>query len=239
MRRQQTRRVAIMQSQESFVQDASHKLRDLITICRGHLELVGDDPEEGRQMIALVMDELDRMGRMVDAIQLLTEARQPDFLHPEWIDLDVFTHEVTAKASELAPRRWMLDHAAEGSVIADRYRLTEAVMNLARNAVQHTLEADAIAIGSSLDENEWRIWVRDTGSGIEGSDQARIFDPFARGVDAHRRYPGGGLGLTVVSTIIEAHGGRVELESRLGEGSVFMMIIPRTTEAISRGSRTS
>jgi two-component system, OmpR family, sensor kinase len=231
--------MAIMQNQEGFVQDASHKLRDLITICRGHLELVGDDPEEGRQMIALVMDELDRMGRMVDAIQVLAEARQPDFLRPDWIDLDVFTHEVTAKASELAPRRWMLDHAAEGSVMADRYRITEAVMNLARNAVQHTLESDAIAIGSSLNENEWRIWVRDTGSGIEGSDQSRIFDRFARGVDAHRRYPGGGLGLTVVKTIIKAHGGRVELESRLGEGSVFMMIIPRATEAIRRGSRAS
>jgi signal transduction histidine kinase len=71
-----------------------------------------------------------------------------------------------------------------------------------------------------------RIWVRDTGAGISVSDQAIIFDRFKRGADAHRRYPGGGLGLAIVKAIAEAHGGHVELDSRLGEGATFTIVVP-------------
>jgi two-component system OmpR family sensor kinase len=217
---------AVFQGQRQFVQDASHELRDPLTICRGHLELLGDDPEEQRRTVAIVMDELDRMGRMVAHLQLLAETEQPHFLQREWTDLELFAHELVAKASALAPRRWVLDQATDGVFLVDRHRLTEAVMNLAHNAVQHTLEDDTIAIGASRTQTEVRIWVRDTGSGIAVADQPRIFDRFARGTGAHLRYRGGGLGLAIVKAIAEAHGGRVELESRLGEGSTFTMVVP-------------
>jgi two-component system, OmpR family, sensor kinase len=220
--------VAITHIQREFVKDASHKLRDLITICRGHLELLQDDPSLGHRTISLVLEELDRMGRMVDGMQLLAEADQPGFLRPEPTDLELLTHELIAKASALAARRWMLDHAADGSIIADPHCLTEAVLALAQNAVNHTSADDAIAIGTAMSEVEWRVWVRDTGSGISDSDQERIFNHFARGIDAHRRYPGGGLGLAIVKAIAEAHDGRVEVESRLGEGSTFMMVLPHS-----------
>jgi signal transduction histidine kinase len=216
----------VFQSQRAFVQDASHELRDPLTICRGHLELLGGDPEEQRRTIALVMDEIDRMGGLVDDLQLLSEAEQPDFLRLDWIDLGPFAHELRDKASALAPRRWKVDDAADGTFLGDRHRLTEAVMNLAHNAVQHTVEHEAIAIGTSLDETGVRFWVRDSGYGIAVSDQARIFDRFTRGRDAHRRYRGGGLGLAIVRAIAEAHEGYVELESRLGEGSTFTIVLP-------------
>jgi two-component system OmpR family sensor kinase len=105
--------------------------------------------------------------------------------------------------------------------------LTEALMNLAHNAVQHTAVEDTVAIGTSLTEDEARLWVRDTGSGVPVSDQERIFERFTRGTGAHRLYRGGGLGLAIVRAIAEAHGGRVELESRLGEGSTFTIVVPR------------
>ena len=218
---------AVFRSQRAFVQDASHELRDPLTICRGHLELIGGDLEDQRRTITLVLDELDRMGRIVDHLSLLAEADQPDFLRSEWIDLGLFAHELTAKASALATRRWELDQAAEAPLLGDRHRLTEAVMNLVHNAVQHTQEQDTIAIGTSLNNAEIRLWVRDTGSGIPVSDQARIFNRFTRGRDAHRIYRGGGLGLAIVKAIAEAHGGRVELESRLGEGATFTIVLAR------------
>ena len=217
---------SVFRSHREFIQDASHELRDPLTICRGHLELLSGDPEEQRKTIALVMDEIDRMGGLVDDLQLLSEAEQPDFLRVDWIDLAPFTHELRDKASALAPRRWTVDHAADGTFLGDRHRLTEAVMNLAHNAVQHTVEHDAISIGTSADETTVRIWVRDTGHGIAVSDQSRIFERFTRGRDAHRRYRGGGLGLAIVQAISEAHGGRVDLESRLGEGSTFAIVLP-------------
>jgi two-component system OmpR family sensor kinase len=218
---------AVFRSHRAFVQDASHELRDPLTICRGHLELLGEDPEDRRKTVALVLDELDRMSRIVDDLQLLAEAEQPDFLRPEEVDLGTFAHELVAKAGALGPRRWRLDEIAEGTLVADRHRLTEAVMNLAHNAVQHTGQDDTIAIGTSLNEHEGRLWVRDTGAGIQVSDQARIFDRFTRGRDAYRRYRGGGLGLAIVKAIAEAHGGRVEVDSDLGIGSTFTIVLPR------------
>jgi two-component system OmpR family sensor kinase len=217
----------VFRGQREFVQDASHELRDPLTICRGHLELLGDDPVEQRQTIGLVIDELDRMSRMVDDLQLLAEAEQPDFVQREPLDLALIAHELVAKASALGPRRWTLDHAAGGTVLADRHRLTEAVMNLAHNALQHTKSDDTIAIGTALTHDEALIWVRDTGTGVPLSEQERIFDRFTRGREASRRYRGGGLGLANVKAIAEAHDGRVELESRLNEGSTFTIIIPR------------
>jgi signal transduction histidine kinase len=221
---------SVFQSQREFVQDASHELRDPLTICRGHLELLGDDPEERRATTALVLDELDRIGRIVDDLQLLAEAEHPDFLRREWVDLELLTHELLAKATALAPRRWGLDGIGSRMVFGDRQRLTEAVMNLAHNAVQHTVSHDSIAIGTSVSGNDVHIWVRDTGSGISAEDQLVIFERFKRGSDAHRRYRGGGLGLAIVKTVAEAHGGHVELDSQLGEGSKVTMVIPVASE---------
>jgi two-component system, OmpR family, sensor kinase len=218
---------AVFRSQREFVQDTNHELRDPLTIVRGHLELLGDDPEERDRTVKLVLDELDRMGRIVDDLQLLAEVDQPGFLRLEWIQGELFAEELISKAKALAPRRWTLERAADGTFLADRHRLTEAVMNLAHNAVQHTDEDDAIAIGTVVSNGEVHISVRDTGTGISVSDQTRIFDRFTRGSDAHVRYRGGGLGLAIVKAVAEAHGGRVGLESRLGEGSTFTMVVPR------------
>jgi two-component system, OmpR family, sensor kinase len=219
--------VTLTPAQREFIKDASHELRGPIMVCRGHLELLGDDPEERRETLTLVMDELERMGRIVKGLELLAEAEQPDFLRSERIDLELFTHDLTAKASAVASRRWVLDDTPEGNLVADRQRLTEAVMNLALNAVQHTRADDTIASGASVTEDEARLWVRDTGSGISVADQAHIFDPFTRGTDAQQRYRGGGLGLAIVKAIADAHGGQVELESRVGEGSTFTIVLPR------------
>ena len=209
-----------------FAAGASHGLRDPITMCRVYLELLGDKPEDTQQTIALVLEELDRMAKIVDALELLAEAERADFVRAEPIDLELFAHELIAGASTLAPRDWKLD-AAAGVLMADRERLTEVVMQLASNAVEHTLEGDTIAIGTALDEDEARLWVRDAGVGVPESEREHIFDRFARGREAHRRYRGSGLGLAVVKAVAEAHGGRVELESQVQSGSTFTIVLPR------------
>jgi two-component system OmpR family sensor kinase len=218
---------AVFRSQREFVQDTNHELRDPLTIVRGHLELLDDDPDERRRTVKLVLDELDRMGRIVDDLQLLAEVDQPGFLRLEWMDAGLFAEESISKAKALANRRWVLEQTAHGSFLADRHRLTEAVMNLAHNAVQHTTEGDTVAIGLALTDDHVRIWVRDTGVGISVPDQERIFDRFTRGSDAHLRYRGGGLGLAIVKAVAEAHGGGVDLESRLGEGAKFTVVVRR------------
>jgi signal transduction histidine kinase len=227
---------AVFQRQREFVQDANHELRDPITIVRGYVELMDTDDGEARRRAArLLVDELDRMARITDDLKVLAEAEQPGFLRLEWIELDVFTHELAGKASALAPRGWVVDQIGDGPFLADRHRLTEAVMNLAHNAVQHTVESDTVALGTAVSGDEVHISVRDTGLGISASDQALIFGRLTRGTGAHLRYGGSGLGLAIVKAVAEAHGGRVILTSRLGEGSTFTMVVPRTAREETAG----
>jgi len=214
-------------SQRAFVNDASHELRTPITIVRGHLELMGDDPAERRETVALVTDELDRMSRFVDDLLLLAKARRDDFLHLEPVDVGELTDEMLAKARGLAPRDWQLDGRGSGTVRADRQRLTQAVMGLAHNAVQHTEEGATIALGSESRGGVLRLWVRDEGPGIALADQERIFERFARAPHSRRRSGGAGLGLSIVRAIAEAHGGEVQLSSSPGRGSTFTIEIPR------------
>ncbi len=217
---------AAFASQRAFVSDASHELRTPITIVRGHLELIGDDPEERRETIALVTDELDRMSRFVDDLLLLAKAERDDFLRVETLDLGALTDELLDKAVALGARRWALESRGEAVLVGDRQRLTQAMMGLAQNAVQHTRDGDPVWIGSAVADGEASLWVRDTGPGVPRVDQERIFERFARASGSRRRSGGAGLGLSIVRAIAEAHGGRVELSSPPGAGARFTLVIP-------------
>jgi two-component system, OmpR family, sensor kinase len=212
-------------SQKSFISDAGHELRTPITIIRGHLDVMGDDPEERRETLDLVRDELDRMSRLVNDLLLLAKATRPDFLQPETVDLDDLTRELFAKASALAQRDWRLSSLGHGRIVADRQRVTQAVMNLSQNAVTHTMAGDAVELGSELRNGRVRLWVKDTGPGVPQHEQARIFERFVR-LDRAPAGEGAGLGLAITRAVAEAHGGRVELDSRPGAGARFTVIIP-------------
>jgi two-component system, OmpR family, sensor kinase len=216
---------AVIAGQKAFISDAGHELRTPITIIRGHLEVLGDDPDERAETIALLTGELERMSRFVDDLLLLAKAERPDFLRLEQLDLDLFTHEVFAKASALARRDWRLERIGRGSIVADRQRLTQAVMNLSNNAAEHTDEGDSIMLGVHSLNGETRLWVRDSGPGIERAEWDQIFERFARGQGARRR-DGAGLGLAIVRAIAQAHGGHVELASEVGKGSTFTVVLP-------------
>lgn len=217
---------AAFASQRDFINDAGHELRTPITIIRGHLELLGDDPQERCETIELVTDELDRMNRFVNDLLILAKAEQPNFLNLETVDIGSLTEELYTKATALADRDWRLDKKALGYIVADRQRLTQAIMNLAQNATQHTQDGDVIALGSAVKEGNARFWVRDTGEGIPLAEQERIFERFARASNSRRRSEGAGLGLAIVQAIALAHSGQIKLLSRPGGGSNFTIIIP-------------
>jgi two-component system, OmpR family, sensor kinase len=212
--------------QRRFLDDAGHELRTPITIVRGHLELL--DPERSDETEAtrdLVLDEVDRMGRLVDDMIVLAKTGRPDFLQPAEADAGILTDEVLDKVRALGDREWKLDERAEGSVFVDSQRVTQALVQLAKNAVQHTDPGDVIAIGSRNDAESVRWWVRDTGPGVPPEDTERIFDRFQRG-DRARGDGGSGLGLSIVRAIATAHGGDVLLDSSPGEGATFTLVVP-------------
>ena len=95
-----------------------------------------------------------------------------------------------------------------------------------QNALRHTQSGDTIALGSAIDGDYVRFWVRDTGAGIAPADQRRIFERFARATNNNQPFEGAGLGLAIVSAIVEAHSGRIELACELGQGATFILILP-------------
>lgn len=226
-------------SQREFINDASHEFQTPITVIRGHLEILSqalhDDSEKKPALchheahhlatIDLMTDELNRMSRLVDDLLLLAKAERPDFLDLDMVAADQLIEEIFAKSTALATRQWQLVSKAAVRIVGDRQRLTQLLMNLVQNAVEHTTEVDTIEIGSRLVADSVHFWVRDTGTGISFQDQSRIFQRFARG-QGRRRTKGAGLGLAIVKAIAEAHGGRILLQSHPGAGSQFTAIIP-------------
>ncbi|HVL64811.1 MAG TPA: ATP-binding protein [Actinomycetota bacterium] len=211
-------------TQKRFLDDVGHELRTPITVIRGHLELLEDDPVEREQTIALVIDELDRMTRLVDDLLLLARAERPDFLRLETVDAGRLIQEVHAKATALAPREWRVEASAAGVIVADRQRLTQALMQLAHNAASHTEDGEVIALGCAIVDGEARFWVRDSGPGIPEEEQEVIFGRARQGKVGKK--DGMGLGLSIVRAIAHAHGGRLELHSRPGSGATFGVVVP-------------
>jgi two-component system, OmpR family, sensor kinase len=211
-------------TQRHFLDDAGHELRTPLTIVRGHLETLEEDPVARRRTVDLVLDEVKRMSRMVEDLILLAQSDEPDFLRLEPVDVAGLTNDLHAKAQALGDRNWRIDALGRGIIVADRQRLTQAVVQLAQNAVQHTEEGAEIGLGSAVAPGGARFWVRDTGPGIPPEDRTRIFERFERGSSANGE--GAGLGLAIVDAIARAHGGRAELDGVASAGATVSITVP-------------
>lgn len=222
-------------TQRRFLDDAGHELRTPLTIVRGHLELLDqDDPRDVAETRALLLDEVDRMSRMVEDLILLSKARRPDFLDLRLIDVHVLLADVVEKARMLGDRRWVVDATAEGVIQGDPERLTQALLELAKNATKFSETGATVAIGCAVDPIGVRFWVRDEGSGIAPEDLDRVFDRFSRAATSHG-VDGSGLGLSIVDSIAAAHGGRVEVHSQPGVGTTVTIVLPGSADAAVAG----
>lgn len=211
-------------AQRQFLDDVGHELRTPLTILSGHLETMNaadiDDVDETR---ALLLDETDRMTRLVEELLVLARARRPDFVRPETVDIPALLHHVLAKATGLASRNWQVEVPDSFVLRADRQRLTQALLQLAANAVNHTEEGGTITFGATEDATHVHLWVRDDGAGVPPEIATDIFDRFTRG---STEGSGFGLGLSIVGAIAEAHGGTIVLDPT-ESGAQFRMILPK------------
>lgn len=218
--------------QREVLDDVAHELRTPITIVRGHLELLDDDAAARAETVALCLDELDRMGRYVNELLLVASSSRPDFLSPAPVDVGEFAEGLLLRVEPLGDRDWvLLECPRPGSVFieADEQRLTQVIVNLAANAVQHTADGTRIelAVVADPDVGEVRLSVRDHGPGVSPDVRAHLFGRFSRGSGSRSDRPEGtGLGLAIVSAIAVAHGGRVLLEDPVDGGACFVVVIP-------------
>jgi signal transduction histidine kinase len=220
-------RGAILARQERFLHDVSHELRTPITIARGHLEIMRRPDEPEQPEVAVAIDELGRMERIVERLLLLVRAGQTDFAATaEDVDLDAMIEDVTMRWAEVAPRAWQVGELAPGMLHTDRDALRIALDALVENAVAHTTENDAIELSTHGLGRSVAIQVADEGSGIPADVLDRIFERFGRVDPGRTRSNGGvGLGLAIVDAIAKAHGGRCTVSSS-PRGSTFTLTLP-------------
>jgi signal transduction histidine kinase len=213
------------QMRNDFLSMVSHELRTPITICRGHLEVLASDadPAEVRDTVALVVDELDRMGRLVEDTTTLVRLEDPELLHVEAIELGPFIADLATKSSPILNGRLRVEEPPpDARLAADPQRLTQALLNLLGNAVVHGRNPGPVSLRVRREVGAWRLEVEDRGGGIPPAWASEVFEPFRAGPDSD----GSGLGLAIVRRIAEAHGGRVGLDNRPGEGATFWIRLP-------------
>ncbi len=218
-----------------FTQDAAHELRTPLAVLRsvGEVGLQEQrDPKAYRDVIGSMLEEVDRMGRLVDGLLTLARAeagrisvqRQPQ-------DICALSKDVVECLQVLVEdKQQTLRFAATGQIIAsvDRDTLRMAVMNLVANAIRYTPAQGMIDVRVLRRvDGTMVIEVQDSGPGIAVEHHAKLFERFYR-VDQSRSYESGGTGLGLAITLwaVEVNGGRIELESTLGEGSLFRILLP-------------
>lgn len=214
-----------------FVADASHELRTPLTAIRGFSELAqkgGVSPEEAGQRI---QKESVRMTALVEDLLLLARLDQAPALSVDPVDVRTLLDETVEEAASLHPHHtYELDLPQEEVIVhGDGQRLHRAVLNLLRNAGIHTPAGSTVRTSLTQIDDEIRVAVHDNGPGIPAEHLSQIFDRFYRADAARARHEaasGSGLGLAIVKSIVEAHGGEVEVHSDAENGTEFALTIP-------------
>lgn len=232
--REMRRAYKLSRLKTDFVANISHELRTPLTSVRMFAETLRDgraeSPEEVRECVELLASESERLSRLVE--KLLSWSRLESgrrMLQRERTEVPALLEEIAAAyraqqlpaayATEVEPGLPLLD--------VDRAAMAQVVLNLLHNAVKYTGDDKRIRLRARRAGRSVAIEVEDNGPGIRTQDRKRIFDRFYRGDDLlSRKTEGTGLGLAISKKIVEAHGGKLEVDSRLGEGSTFRILLP-------------
>jgi two-component system, OmpR family, sensor kinase len=212
---------------DAFLSAVSHELRTPITICRGHLEVLGDGAGEleMRALKETLVDELALMGRLVEDLATLARTDDRALLRVESVPIDGFLQSMAAKAEPILGHRLRVEPGNDGATFrADPQRLSQALLNLVQNAAEHSAGDRPVHLRATAMPSCWSFEVADEGSGLPPGDEEIVFEPFTTGSSGSG---GTGLGLAIVRGIARAHGGDAGVSNRPGLGATFWIRIPR------------
>ncbi len=217
-----------------FTADASHELRTPLTALRsvGEVGLRGARTvEDYREVVGTMLEEVDRLSRLTNELLALARADAGRAqLRSEPVDLAALASEVAEDLSVLAEERGQtLETRAEGTAVVqgDRLALRQALLNLVDNAIKYAPKGTRVSMRVGCRPDGSFVEVQDEGPGIAPEHRERIFERFYRADAGRSREMGGtGLGLSLVKSTTEAHGGRIELETERDQGSIFRLVLP-------------
>jgi two-component system OmpR family sensor kinase len=233
----------IFNAQRRFVADVSHELRTPLTTIRGNVDLLRRMGGGDSASLDAIQSETERMIRLVGDLLLLARADAGHLpIAHEPVEVDALLGEIAFQARVLAGGRVEVSldcpelvEERPVTVMGDRDRLKQLLLNLVDNAVKHTPDGGTISLCLGQVKEWTSLSIRDTGRGIPAEDLPHIFDRFYRAEKSRRREPasgstgrgvGVGLGLSIARWIAEAHGGYIEVESEEGQGSAFHVWLP-------------
>jgi two-component system OmpR family sensor kinase len=228
-----------------FVADASHELRTPLTSIRGFAELyrqgaVRDDLEVDRLM-RRIEGESRRMGGLVDDLLLLARLDERRPLRRQAVDLAALAADAVHDARPTAGGHDVRLETPGGGAVpvtGDEERLRQVLGNLLGNAVRHTPRGTTVTVRALRREGAGVLEVSDDGPGLSPEQAARVFDRFYRADSGRGRTTGGsGLGLAIVHALVEAQGGRVEVETAPGQGACFRVVLPEIPLPETGGQR--
>jgi len=219
-----------------FVADASHELRTPLTAIRGFAELhrqgAVPDGDKTKELLGRIEKESVRMGTLVEDLLLLARLDQSRAIELKPVDIARVIEETVASAQAAGPQHPIhIDMPKELFVLGDSDRIYQVFTNLLANARVHTPAGTAITILARSEDDGVYVSVSDNGSGLSEEDQKRIFERFFRADPSRQRtsHEGSGLGLSIVDSVMQAHGGKVGVISKPGQGTTFTLFFPTAT----------
>ncbi len=226
-----------------FVATVSHDLRAPLTFMRGYatmLPMVGALTDKQREFADKIVIGIEQMTKLIDDLLDLGRVEAGVGLAKEPCQLDEIVHSLVDTLGPVAANKGLTlqtDVPRDLPLLSgDPILLRQAISNLVDNAIKYTPTGGQVRIQLTAENGLFRVAVSDTGVGIALADQAHLFEKFFRVKQrGSTQVKGSGLGLAIVKSIVERHGGRVWMESKLGQGSTFYMEVPR--EVVSPAGR--
>ncbi len=226
----------VFESEKRLISDASHGLKTPIAVIKTHCEVLCQrqrsvrEYEEALETIKSVADGMERLVRNLLSLARLDSGIlkiadfKPLYLN-ECIESAIQISMPAAKEKNINIRNFMTD---EVSIMADRDRLTEALLNIITNAILYNKNNGIVELSCTVEDGLAKLFIKDTGIGIKNSDLQNVFKRFYR-CDNHAEADGNGLGLSIAELIVKAHGGHIDVDSELNKGSCFKIVLSTCT----------
>jgi signal transduction histidine kinase len=210
-----------LEIQQMFIRLASHELRTPITVARGYTEMVRVAHSDASTLedTAIVLDELDKLAGITQRLVTLMQMDGPSSRSP--VDLDALLAHTVRRWAPTADRVWTVESAV-GEVTANAERLQTALDCLVENALKFTASGDRIELAGRREPGAWIVEVRDGGTGMSAEDVDRVLS----GAPGTRTATGTGLGMAIVRAVLEAVGGKMDVQSAPGAGTTVRLRVP-------------